>query len=539
MTLASLRRFTVWVICGLQACSSTFESHGEQEFLNLLLDAWATTGSCDASRFRGRCGAIAALHTPDGAKPGPLLAQAAAGADPSPNASAVFDPDTLFEVASNTKVFTAVVFQRLVVEGRLSNTDTLGSLLPTLTFRNESVASITLQELVTHTSGLPKLPPNMHCAGCSNPFTGYTSQDLYDCLEDTETLPKRGKFLYSNLGFGLLGHLLELKENKPYEQLVNEKLFVPLGMINTKIVMTESDWQATAIGLNSSGGFAERLGPYGVLKGQGAFHSSARDMALFLAANLVAATGQSSALPQELAKALRLAAEPVVADEFIAEHGEVASGWQAYLASSSTTVWKSGGTSGYGSFMAFNAQSGRAAVAMESCGNCGAKAVDQLVRLLVDEPPRDLPPMPAPPTSELLPYTGCFVLPATANKNRQPHRNASLVSISLVQTKLKVEIDGSGGASLIPFKVKEGAAATKFAFAFDQQDDSVCLRPSGRGPLELASMQFGRRELYFLSADGLTLDMLAIHVDGWDLFATRIACPEIGEISEVPLNVVL
>ena len=66
--------------------------------------------------------------------------------------------------------------------------------------------------------------------------------------------------------------------------------------------------------------------------------------------------------------------------------------------------------------MAFNPATGRAAVALGSCGNCGAKAVQQLTRQLVDSPRVPLPPLPAPPTAaQLEPLLGCYSLQGGLN----------------------------------------------------------------------------------------------------------------------------
>jgi hypothetical protein len=107
--------------------------------------------------------------------------------------------------------------------------------------------------------------------------------------------------------------------------------------------------------------------------------------------------------------------------------------------------------------MAWSAGTRRAAVALGSCGNCGAKAVDQLVRQLVDEPRRQPPGGPPlrPSAGALRRYVGCFALPPMKNENRQPHRNASLVRVAAAAGRggwLALGVsDGGGRALLEPF----------------------------------------------------------------------------------------
>eukprot|EP01052_Picozoa_sp_SAG31_P015366 SAG31_NODE_985_length_10549_cov_2.605339_11_plen_121_part_00 len=117
-----------------------------------------------------------------------------------------------------------------------------------------------------------------------------------------------GTFLYSNLGFGLLGHLLELRTGLSYERLLHASVLAPLNMSDSKIALTTKEWaQNVAPGLDKQGVLAERNTPYGVLKGQGAYHSSARDMGQFLSAHLklLSSVETPSDLPKSLVAAMR------------------------------------------------------------------------------------------------------------------------------------------------------------------------------------------------------------------------------------------
>merc|ERR1712166_1717231 len=103
--------------------------------------------------------------------------------------------------------------------------------------------------------------------------------------------------------------------------------------------------------------------------------------------------------------------------------------------------------------MAFNAYTGRAAVAIENCGNCGGKAIDQLTRNLVDMQPTE-PHVLSLNRSVLSVYEGCYRLGDMTDKNRQPARNASLVTVwyDSKEADLRMNITDHGGAALLrPF----------------------------------------------------------------------------------------
>src|SRR6266545_3478729 len=151
------------------------------------------------------------------------------------------DAATLFEIGSVTKVFTAVTLAGMVLDGKVKLEDPITFYLPK-EVTNRGLAPITLRHLATHTSGLPRLPENFDAVSKdeADPYADYRAADLYRCLNALPPRKTRAKKPdYSNLGFGLLGHILELAAGKPYEQLVQETICLPLGMSNTAIRLSE------------------------------------------------------------------------------------------------------------------------------------------------------------------------------------------------------------------------------------------------------------------------------------------------------------
>ena len=99
---------------------------------------------------------------------------------------------------------------------------------------------ITLEDLARHRSGLPRLPANLNASTDPlNPYAQYSVKQLYEFLS-SYTLPRDigASFEYSNLGVGLLGHVLSLAAGKDYETLIRTRICLPLGMKDTVITLS-------------------------------------------------------------------------------------------------------------------------------------------------------------------------------------------------------------------------------------------------------------------------------------------------------------
>jgi D-alanyl-D-alanine-carboxypeptidase/D-alanyl-D-alanine-endopeptidase len=150
------------------------------------------------------------------------------------------DGDTIFEIGSITKVFTALLLADMVERGEAAFDDSLSKDLPEGTKAPERGGqSITLEHLANHTSGLPRLPANMKLDDMSDPYANYTSEHLFEFLSQHELRRDIGaKYEYSNLGAGLLGELLSRRAGISYEALVKQRISTPLGMGRTAITLS-------------------------------------------------------------------------------------------------------------------------------------------------------------------------------------------------------------------------------------------------------------------------------------------------------------
>lgn len=140
-------------------------------------------------------------------------------------------PDTKFRLGSITKQFTATVILQLVEQGKIKLDGKITDYLPN--YRPDTGAKVTIHHLLTHTSGIPSYTslPGFFQNVSRNPYKvdefikQYASGDL--------EFEPGSKFVYDNSGYFLLGAIIEKVTGKPYEQVVRENIFDPIGMKNT------------------------------------------------------------------------------------------------------------------------------------------------------------------------------------------------------------------------------------------------------------------------------------------------------------------
>ena len=149
------------------------------------------------------------------------------------------DGDTIFEIGSISKVFTSLVLADMVSRKEVTLDDPAAKYLPEhVRMPERSGKPITLLDLATHSSGLPNVPSNMTRKDPANPYADYSVDDLYEFLSGY-TLPRDpgSEVEYSNLGAGLLGHILACRAGTDYESLVRSRITRPLGMPDTGITL--------------------------------------------------------------------------------------------------------------------------------------------------------------------------------------------------------------------------------------------------------------------------------------------------------------
>jgi serine-type D-Ala-D-Ala carboxypeptidase/endopeptidase len=253
------------------------------------------------------------------------------------------DGNSIYEIGSITKVFTGITLAALEQQGQVTLDDSIADYLPAELNLAPDVAAITLRQLATHTSGLPSLPDNLFTEETdeANPYRDYTASDLYQALEHVTLIHLPGTVVaYSNLGMGLLGHLLALRANQPYENLVQDVLLAPLEMTDTTIALSPEQQQRLLPGHLPTGEITPNW-DFDVFAPAGAFRSTANDMLRFIQASLT----ESDTL---VFQAIVRSQEP----QWDKGEDEIGLAWQiSSFPDESTVYWHNGGTGGYVSFM--------------------------------------------------------------------------------------------------------------------------------------------------------------------------------------------
>ncbi len=187
-----------------------------------------------------------------------------------------FSPQTVVTVGSITKQFTAAAILKLQEMGRLSVEDRIDRFFPDAP---EDKRRITLHHLLTHTAGFE--------AALGDDFDETATRDrvVEQALASDLLHEPGGPYVYSNVGYSLLGAIVEIASGQPYEVFLKQHLFDPAGMTRTGYRL--ADWSGLAVargydGKEPWGTVLERPwmedGPYWHLRANGGIHSTLEDM---------------------------------------------------------------------------------------------------------------------------------------------------------------------------------------------------------------------------------------------------------------------
>lgn len=306
------------------------------------------------------------------------------------------DTDTVFEIGSITKTFTGAALAALLEDGVVGLDDPVAALLPGWTLPEKDGRQITLKDLATHRSGLPRMP-DLPMPGAmadlllmrriADPYRNGTAEWVRGYLAEY-ALPRAPGDAdeYSNLAMGLLGHALAQQAGLSYEELVRRRVLAPLGMADTAVTLDPGQTARRAQG------YAGPLvvGPFSLLspmppwtfadgfQGCGALKSTARDMMKYLRANLAAPAGPLGPVLERVREPL---AEVSGLDGCTIGLGLMS---MPIRGLDDAMCWHNGGTGGYSSFLGFSRKH-QAGVVMLATGACDEALGHDLLRALAND----------------------------------------------------------------------------------------------------------------------------------------------------------
>ena len=149
------------------------------------------------------------------------------------------EEDSIFEIGSITKTFTGLMLAQMVAQQKVKLDEPVRELLPPGTVAKPAGAEITLLDLATQQSGLPRMPDNFHPADEADPYADYRPANLYEFIsKHGVSKPASTGFNYSNLGLGLLGQALANRAGMTYPELLRAEITGPLEMHDTVVKLS-------------------------------------------------------------------------------------------------------------------------------------------------------------------------------------------------------------------------------------------------------------------------------------------------------------
>ena len=286
-----------------------------------------------------------------------------------------FTPQTVFEIGSVTKTFTANLLFQLQEQKIVNINSSITQYLPAQ-FRNDSVLQkITLANIASQTSGLPRLPDNLDKIKeytPMQPYQFYKREHLYSFLKSIRKI-NPGSYAYSNLGFGLLSTIEEDVTAMSFESLLNNSIFQPLQMDDTYIDAKKNRADS------ATGYFYGKPADYWLfdcLAGAGAIKSTVADLLKYLDAHIEYKSENFSAVADKIMQPVK----PVSVNI------QICYGWHTLENLKHRVFWHNGGTYGFSTFTAFEPNSKTSLVlAANATGDNAALeklAVDLLILLM-------------------------------------------------------------------------------------------------------------------------------------------------------------
>jgi CubicO group peptidase (beta-lactamase class C family) len=322
--------------------------------------------------------------------------------------------DSLFQIGSITKVWTATLVMQLVDEGRIELEAPVRRYLPAFRVADEAVSeAVTIRHLLTHTSGID----GDHFADTGR---GDDALERYaeTCAELPQVHPLGATMSYCNTGYTVLGRVLEVVTGTVWDDLLRERLVEPLGLTHTATLPEDVLRFRAAIGHIQPPGHELRPAPaWGLPRTAGpagAICSTAAELLEFARLHLrdgLARDGERL-LSEQAAHVMREPQVEVPTGGIGESEAHWGLGWSVYTWSGRTVVGHDGGTIGQAAFLRVVPDSGTAVTLLTNGGDPFGLYRDLCGELLAETAGIELPPEPvppeAPPPVEAASYVGHY-----------------------------------------------------------------------------------------------------------------------------------
>lgn len=283
------------------------------------------------------------------------------------------EANTIFEIASITKTFTAEILAYYVNQGKISLTDPITKYLPDSVAANPALKKITIVNLSNHTSGLSGLPDNFDhkSSDLTNPYKNYTKELFFASLKTVKLNSVPGEVnVYSNQAVGLLGIILERVSGKTYEELIKEVITGPLKMESTFQHLTP-ELAKRFVKVYDIEAELTNAWDFDALAAAGCLRSTTNDMLIYAKNNI------ESENP-ELSKSFALTHEITFSKGPV-----VGLGWHVLSLKGDNYYWHNGGTGGSRSFLIMSLDKKIAVVVLSNTAvdadNVGVKILRKLL----------------------------------------------------------------------------------------------------------------------------------------------------------------
>jgi CubicO group peptidase (beta-lactamase class C family) len=195
------------------------------------------------------------------------------------------DKNTVFEIASITKILTSNLIAQAVIEHKIKADDYIDNYLPKEYVLNKNLKNkIKISDLASHQSGLPDIDfAKLIALDPQQPLKNVAQETLTSIINNCNELIDYGKYRYSTIGYTLLGLILEKVYNKSYDEIISDKIIRPLHMKNT--LTKDFNVKNRTTGYNPDGGIQEFL-KWNITAPAGLVKSNASDMVKYLKAVL-------------------------------------------------------------------------------------------------------------------------------------------------------------------------------------------------------------------------------------------------------------